>query len=1162
MGPMSGNLIMTLMMVVCLGLSWVVTGLLQLTGTAQMIVRMLLMGLVASAFAGFYAYRTKRERAKAEAAQGGYAAAAGAEKEIEVFIRDAETRLAQSAVGKEAKLAELPVFFLLGEKGSAKTSIFVHSGVEPDLLAGQVYQDNAIVSTRPVNFWLAQKSVFVEAGGQLVADAGRWATLIKRVNPKGRNPFRRRPHSPRAAIVYLDGETFLKPNAEEALTLTARNLRTRLGEISQALGIRLPVYVVFSKLDRLGHFTDFVGNLTDEEVMQVLGVTLPLRGDREQGGVYAEEESCRLTAAFDGLFRALCDKRLAFLAREHDPEKLPAVYEFPREFRKLRNSVVRFLVDLGRPSQLRANPFLRGFYFSGVRPVVIKENAPALRSSPAPGYKRVATGFFGSPSLAAADDPMGEPGRTRRVPQWLFLGHLFSNVVLRDRAAMGASGQSLRTELMRRVLAASVAGLCLLWSIGLTVSFFRNRALEERVTDAVHGISHETGGAAQELPSLVSLERLDALRETVEQLSFWEREGAPWSLRWGLYVGHDLYPSARRLYFASFHQLLFGQTQLALLDWLRKLPDKPGPSDEYKPTYDDLKGYLITTSHHEKSTRDFLPQLLMDKWAAGRQVDQARADLARRQFDFYADELFIANPFSSDNEGGSVEHARSYLAQFNAIESIYQFIIAEASRQKPAVNFNKKFPGSAKYVINDKDVTGAFSADGWKFVDNAINNVKLFFGGEAWVLGDHNYGALDPAQIVPLLRDRYHKDFIANWRAYLANSQIAAYRSVPDAAEKLKQLSGNESYLLGLFCLASVNVDPASDDAKAPYQPVQYVTPASCTDRYVQANNSAYMSALTALQTSIDRVAKAGNDVKDDMISQTQTDATNGYRVIGQIAQNFRADREGHVDAMVQKLMEDPIRQAEAILGRLGPAQLNTEGRRVCGDFFALAKKYPFDTGSKIDATLQDVDQIFRPSDGRLAQFYQSNLKNYLTLQGNEYVRAQGSRVQITDAFLRFFNRAMAFSNALYKNGAKDPSIAYAMRALPAEGLKSVTLSLDGQVLKADAKGGQFQDFTWPGASAHAANLSGSLGGAELGFITYDGLWAVFRFFGDADRFQASGSNYTLQWVPRQGQSGQPIRLDSGKSLMLPFLLDLKGAPPVFQKGYLSGFNCVSEVAR
>ncbi len=117
------------------------------------------------------------------------------------------------------------------------------------------------------------------------------------------------------------------------------------------------------------------------------------------------------------------------------------------------------------------------------------------------------------------------------------------------------------------------------------------------------------------------------------------------------------------------------------------------------------------------------------------------------------------------------------------------------------------------------------------------------------------------------------------------------------------------------------------------------------------------------------------------------------------------------------------------------------------------------------------------------------------------------------------------------------------------------------RIITSTAAAAVTKDFTWPGAS-HQAKLAGNLGGSDFGFISYDGLWAVFRFFGDADQFQASGSTYTLQWVPRQGQSGQAIKLDSGKSLTLPFKLDLKGAPPIFQKGYLSGFQCVSDVAR
>jgi type VI secretion system protein ImpL len=1164
MGYASLYITSAIFLVVYMVIAWFVTDLLGLTGTAQTLVRTILFGLGFSLYGLFHWWQQKRRERKTKAAEA-RRPEAGVESEIDYLIRQAEARLAASREKRDAKLASLPVVFLIGEGGSAKTSVFIQSGLEPELLAGQVYQENQVAPTRPVNLWLAKQIIFVEAGGRLLAEPGRWVHLVRRLQPaKLRSLFARKQQAARGVIVCVDSDMFLRPEAEDLLAATARNLHARLGEISHILGIQLPVYVLFNKLDRIRFFNEFVANLTDDEVHQVLGVTLPVSHDLA-GGVYAERETRRLTSAFNDLFYAVCERRPSFLLREVDASKLGAVYEFPREFRKLRRSVVRFLVDLGRPSQLRVNPFLRGFYFSGVRPLVVKEAAPVAKAAQnLAAARRGATGLFGVDPVPA-ETPLEAPAvRTRRVPQWLFLGHLFSDVILQDRPAMGLSGRSRHTDLSRRLLLTGASALLLILCAGMTVSYFGNRALEERVKQAALAITQsESGGAAEELPSQAALERLDTLRQSVEILSLYRREGPPWRLRWGLYAGNRIYPSARRLYFSRFHQLLFGATQASLLEWLRKLPTKPGPSDEYRPTYDTLKAYLITTSHPDKSTRDFLSPLLMERWLAGREIDPERRRLAQSQVDFYSEELRLDNPFSGDNDGEAIERARYYLSQFNAAEHIYAFMISEANRQKPAVNFNKQFPGSAPYVVSNRDVAGAFTTEGWAFIEDAIRNVKRFFGGEQWVLGERAFADLDPAKLEPELRRLYTRDFIGNWRAYLASSEIVRFRSVADAAQRLHQLSSNQSYLLALFCLASVNTAVASDDAKAPYQPVQFVIPPPCLDRYVQESNTAYVSSLGSLQASMDRVAKsAGTPEMEALTQQTLSDATNAYKVTRQIAQSFRIDREGNIHGMVQKLMEDPIRHAEAVLGALGPAQLNAGGRVLCGQFAELTSKYPFNTSSKIDVTLEEINAIFRPTDGKLYVFYETNLKNHLEKSASVYTRKGDSRVRVTDAFLRFFNRAMAFSEALYPNGVRQPRLTYTMTTLPAEGLRGVTLSLDGQVLQGSGRGGDKRDFTWPGAAENAARLSGNLGGGDFGFITYDGLWAAFRFFGDADRFQASGAGYTLEWVPRQGQSAQPIRLDSGKALTLPFLLDLHGAPPVFQKGYLSGFDCVSEVAR
>jgi type VI secretion system protein ImpL len=151
--------------------------------------------------------------------------------------------------------------------------------------------------------------------------------------------------------------------------------------------------------------------------------------------------------------------------------------------------------------------------------------------------------------------------RTRRVPQWIFLGHLFSNVILQDRTAQGASGASAGAQMTRRLAVSVLSAIFFLWMIALTVSYFGNRSLETQVIDAARGIAAtESGGAVQELPSLNALQRLDTLRQSVELLSRYEREGAPWRLRWGLYVGHTLRPEVRALYFANFRRLLLLQT--------------------------------------------------------------------------------------------------------------------------------------------------------------------------------------------------------------------------------------------------------------------------------------------------------------------------------------------------------------------------------------------------------------------------------------------------------------------------------------------------------------------------------------------------------------------------------------------------------------------------
>ncbi len=479
-------------------LVWFLATLLGLKGSDIWILRGAL-ALIGLATAGLYLwYRAKSLVPRA--ASGGTEAspAATGSSEVDLLLREAESRLAASELGRKATLANLPVFLFLGREGSAKTSTVVHSGLEPELLAGHVFQESLVAPTRTANFWFGRRAVLAEAGGKLLSDAGSWSRFLRKLRPATlASVFGRGEQAPRAVVVCFSSEEFLQPGATEAVSTASRRLRACLEEAAKSFGVRLPVYVLFTKTDRIPFFAEYVRNLGTDEAGQVAGVTVEAVADLS-AGVYAERETQRLTEAFNSLFYSLCDRRPDFLAREHDPATLPGVYEFPRELRKLRPAMVQFLVDLCRPSQLQVGPFLRGFYFSGVRAVMTQEiaaPAPQLHQArPATSGLSGATSVFSVGGAAQPGTAAPQTMTTKRVPQWLFLSHLFSDVLFADRAVAGAGGAGLRTTRLRRILLIAAASLALLYGIALIVSYSGNRALENSALERGAGDRRRAAG--------------------------------------------------------------------------------------------------------------------------------------------------------------------------------------------------------------------------------------------------------------------------------------------------------------------------------------------------------------------------------------------------------------------------------------------------------------------------------------------------------------------------------------------------------------------------------------------------------------------------------------------------------------------------------------------
>jgi len=1124
--------------------TWFSGSALQLRGSDLWLYRggLILLGVIATVAIAWFILR-RPAKPPAPAADDG--------REIDLAVATAKSRLASSRQAGTNGLYKLPAVLLLGPDGSTKTTTIIRSGLEPELLAGEVFRGESVAPTRSVNLWYSQQTIFVEASGRVTTDASRWMRLVRHLHPRRLRAALSRGAPPtRVAIVCFSCEEFLRPNGAESVPASARMLRTRLSDLALELGTNVPVYTLFTKTDRLPHFAEYVRSFSREEIHEVLGTTLPLEASGTHS--YSERAFKRIDSALQGLFDSLASKRLKFMPRENQPENAAAAYEFPREFRKAIPLVTEFLVELCRPSQLAVGPVLRGFYFVGVRPVIVAdagfESVPQT-SETKDAIRIGATHVFNPGQAGAAVAPrLAEPAATsRKVPQWVFLDRLFPQIFLADRVALAMTRGRQRVHVLRRLLLGTVAVLSALLASAFLLSYLGNVRLQRSLFEARRNVA--SAAVAGALPSMGALSRLDELRAQVQSLAEYERNGPPWRLRLGLYAGSAMYPELRRSYFENFGRLLLKSTRDSLVRELRGLPASPDSSSDYSRTYGTLKAYLIITSRPDQSTVAFLSPVLFDHWSGAKSASPATAQLARKQFDFYTSELRSRNDYRLSLDEKAVGRARTFLGQFAGTERIYRSVLAQALGNLPPVQFERRFPNASGIIRNTHAVPGAFTREGWTAMRGALKDIDRFFKGEAWVVGDQAPAMAGREKVLDQVRSLYTKDYINEWRAFLGAATVERFGSIQESARRLEPLSSNQSPLLGMLSLVSRNTALDSLPVAGAFQPVHVVTPPADSAKYIGPSNEAYVNALGALQASLAQLTKGTADAGDGAVSQALSDASQARLATKQIANKFQVDEAGKMHTVVEQLMEAPISYAEASLQGFGPAQLNGKGRTFCGPFQKLMAKYPFNPGGELPATIDEVSALLQPGSGALWSFVENDLSNYVTRQGPQFAEKPGAAVRISPSFLGFLNRAAEFSSTLYRGEGTPPGLTFTMRPLLSDEVPSVTVTIDGQSARFTRTSIGTKRLSWNAGEGREASLSGQMLGQQREYA-FQGTWAIFKLFQQAEWSSGEGS-YVVEWpVPDQ------------PSVRAKFVLNLAGAKPILQPGFFSGVSCTGRITR
>jgi len=1096
-------------------------------------------------------------RARKQQPDDGLAPAGGAAGDLDLLIEEANRKLRASQQGPKS-LDAIPLIYILGDAASAKTTLVARSGLDPELVAGAVPQAGETLPTAMLNLWFTRQAALLEAGEAIRQSPGMLTRLVARTRAKAYRSAFGTGAAPRGAVVCISAEQVMLADGGTALQASARATGAQLREISRMLGAPLPVYVIITKLDRVPHFDAYVRNLSNVEVAQIFGT--PVAPSEAAAGVYADQASRMLATALDGICYQLGEFRVEMLDRENEPANAPGVYEFPREFGKLRKNLNQYLVELTKPSQLSANPYLRGFFFTGIRAQIVERmaSAPAAVEERAP-QDAGATQYLNI-SLGKVPSSRQQQPQTMvatRVPQWTFLPRLFPEVILGDKAALIASNQTAPARLFRRILYATIAGLLATYAVLLLLSFLNNSAIESRIQKAAHQLP-STGVTAVSLPSLSDLQALDELRQTIVQLDGYRQDGAPWSYRFGLYQGDTLAARARAIYFNRFRPMLLNPAQANFVTYMRALPDAPAANGDfslYTAAYNPLKAYLITTNHPEKSQAAFLTPVFLQYWTGSRQIDADQQSLAQKQIDFYAGELLRQPPYSISPDTLVVEHSRAYLKNFLAETRIYQGMLNDADKAGPGIDFNKLYPGSATCVVDAHIVRGAYTKAGFGAMQDALLHPERYANGEVWVLGDQTGVSQNLASVSTDLKQQYAGDFMKEWHLFLTDAHVINCGGIHDAPARLNTLAGANSPLLALFYSVSHNTAVADPQIKSAFQPTQAMVDPNAQDRFIGPGNTAYVNALLALSGSIDQVAANPAAASDPAAFAPVLSAASTAKTAAiQTTQSFNVDPKFHTESQVLALMQAPIECAVKLAPSPG-APANGAGQKICAAINPLLGKFPFAPNSTTQASIAEVNTVFAPDTGTIWAIYNASLNKFLVPQGAQYVSSPTAPQPVTPKFLQYFDRAARISSGLYPAGAKSPSFNFTLRFLPSPGVANATFVVDGQRIP---NGSITQQFHWDGAAAQKASLV--YDASEV--LPMQGTWSLFQLVHTA-QITRSGAGYRLDYPINTATTvaGHTISQASGPQAKVSFELSGPGAE-ILMSDYFTGLACPGAVVK
>lgn len=1061
---------------------------------------------------------------------------------------DALKTLRKSSVGgkKIRSIYQLPWYIIIGPPGSGKTTLLVNSGLQFPLAEAMGEQKiQGVGGTRYCDWWFTDEAVLIDTAGRYTTqdsnrdvDNAAWTGFLNLL----KKHRRRRPIN--GIILAISLEELMR-QSEHDRERNARAISDRIQELYDRLGVRFPIYLMFTKCDLMAGFMEFYGDFDRRDREQVWGFTLGLNDDPLQ----------TFPVEYERLQQELENRLTRRLHEERDVARRELIYNFPIQFSSTRDAVEEFMQRVFKTSRYKQTPLLRGVYFtSGTQ-----EGTP---------FNRIMSQLASNFSLSRAAT-QSRPSRGKSY----FISDLMQKVIFGES---GIAGANLKAERLYRMARRGGYALLIALPILLTVAWWWSHSENKELIEAVSASTVTINETIEDVrPTDPSLEHVLPLLNEARTLPLGyhaQGESVPIGQTWGLYQGNSL---GERGTVKAYQRVLENAFLPRLMvDLERDLREAGNDSDR---VYQALKTYLMLDPVRDRMDADHVKAYFHQEWdqELSRQLSTDQLDQLHAHLDALLDIQPLRVPFQHDEN--LISNARVLLQQTTIAERIYKGIRGRYINEGEPNSIYTMAGASSTQVFqrasgatNLEGVPEFFSRSGYENMylpaeQEAVDLVEE----EAWVFATE---ASDAAGISEIdlkneLRRAYLADYTRQWEAFLEDIRITPFSGFGQAASILQILSKNPSPLRELINNASQAMRLVPDESlqqgddgpswtERASELLNFNTPDGLMDPAIVDQEFASFHALAA-----------GGDGGSNVLEGLLSDLANLWLYMDQLASKDSSqlleDMQGGANTALNKVRASGQRADSPVTGwvlnvvdgsetlisggatRAMRLAWSSEVAPFCRR--ALNGRYPFVQDDFKEVRLQDFGDFFSPG-GRLDAFFQTYLAGVLDTSSQRLRVRPGleNRVKLSAASLRQIEIARNIQNAFFRGGGSMPAVSFELRPVRLDpNTTNFMLSINGQTTTY-GHGPIFPEtFEWPGDSG-------------LNQVTYqfvptppsgsgdstDGQWAWFRML-DKTGLQAGPQPETFitrferddRWAEYQVRANSaynPFNLDELRSFRCP----------------------------